>query len=158
MSENKPTIRRNGWSIRYAGDGHFFLEYSAGLISELGATYAVTEEIYNAAKDENMSLKDLIEKYDVQSTCKKLYDMREPQKGFRIPNTHTRYSNGDFIATQEGNKYFLEYQLARHGGGSRKFEISKEIYEDARTGKYSTSDLFKKYNLYHLDVPENDVN
>lgn len=53
--------------------------------------------------------------------------------------------------------YYLIYELSRHGGGHRKIPITKEIYEEARIGKHSTSDLFKKYNLYNLDVPENDV-
>lgn len=157
MNNNKVTIKREGWSIRSSESGHFFLEYLAGIVGELGATYVVTDEIYNYAKNETVTLRDLLEKYDVENTCKKLYDIGKPQRGFKIPNTDTTYSNGDLIATIEGERFFLEYQLARHGGGSRKFEITKEIYEEARTGKYKTSDLFKKYNLYHLDVPENDV-
>ncbi len=78
-------------------------------------------------------------------------------KPIKIINTEDKFYGKDFIATKEGEKYFLEYLLSRHGGGSRKFEISKEIYYDARTGCKSTSDLFKKYNLYDKDIPENDV-
>jgi hypothetical protein len=74
-----------------------------------------------------------------------------------LVNTATKFYGKGFIATKEEGEYFIAYQLARHGGGNRKFEITEEIYEDARTGKHSTSSLFKEYNLYHLDVPENDI-
>ena len=67
------------------------------------------------------------------------------------------YQCVDFFVTEELGKYFLKYRLSRQGDGERKFEITREVYEEARTDKYSASDLFKKYNPYHLDIPENDV-
>jgi hypothetical protein len=72
-------------------------------------------------------------------------------------NTETMYQGIDFFVTEETGRYFFKYRLSRQGDGERKFEITKEIYEDARKGDKSTSDLFKKYNLYHLDIPENNV-
>ncbi len=80
----------------------------------------------------------------------------EVKLNITLINTPFKYYGKGFIATQEEDKYFLDYLLSIQGGKSRRFEISKEIYEDARIGDKSTSDLFKKYNLYHLDVPEND--
>jgi hypothetical protein len=72
-------------------------------------------------------------------------------------NTKCRFFGVGFLLTKEKKSYFLEYELAKQGGGHRKIEISKVIYEEAKTGQYSISDLFKKYNLYHLDISENDV-
>ncbi|MCG8573513.1 MAG: hypothetical protein MI810_01395 [Flavobacteriales bacterium] len=62
-----------------------------------------------------------------------------------------------FVITEENGNYYLEYQLARHGGGSRKFEINKAVYDDAKTGEHTISELLKKPNLYKFDIPENDV-
>ena len=72
-------------------------------------------------------------------------------------NTKNKYQGVDFFVMEEAGKYFIKYRLSHQGDGERNFEISKEIYKDARTGKYSTSELFRKYNLYHMDTPDNDV-
>lgn len=149
------TIKKTGWKVT-CDNGVFYLTYLPGVVGELGASYQVNEEIYKKALDENIELIQLIEEFDIIKKFHKVYDIKRPELPFR-ENTPTKYYGRGFIATKEDNKYFLEYQLARHGGGSRRFEITKEVYEEARTGKYSNSELFKKYNLYHLDVPENDV-
>lgn len=149
-------IKKEGWKITHDGE-QFYLTYLPDILGKEGASYKVNNTIYQRVLNSDISLKQLITEFDVFSNFKKVYDIKRPPKLPQKENTATKYYGGDFIATQEGYKYFLEYQLARHGGGSRKFEISKEIYEDARKGDKSTSDLFKKYNLYHLDVPENDV-
>lgn len=150
-------IKKEGWSIKHSHDDYFLLEYKAGIIGEMGAVYVVNKEIYDKVKNSSITFEQLINKYNILTKFRKLYNLSEEKKGFTIPNTDTRYGNGDFIVTDENGVYFIEYQCSGHGGGSRKFKIEKQVYEDARTGKFSTSDLFKKYNLYHLDIPENNV-
>ena len=115
----------------------------------------VSEEIMRAVQNGERTVQSLFQNFDLHKQIIQWKKGTYP-KGERI-NTPTTYQGIDFFVTEEGNKYYLEYLLAIQGGKSRKFEISKEIYEEARTGKYSASDLFKKYNLYHLDIPENDV-
>lgn len=153
---NYPEITREGWSVKHYGD-NFYLEYRAGIIEEKGAVYVVNKKIYEKVKNSSITLEELVEKYDILSTFKKLYSTSEERTGFVIPNTDTRYGNGDFIVTDENGVYFIEYQCSGHGGGSRKFEINEQIYKEARTGKFSTSDLFKRYNLYRFDIPENNA-
>jgi len=149
-------IKYDRWEITKTEEGQFSLFYEPGIIEETGALIKINEEVFNAAK-KGVTLKELYKEFSLYNN-ERLYTVGKPVTPPSKINTANQFYGRGFIATQEGNKYFLEYQLARHGGGSRKFEITKEIYEDARKGDKSTSDLFKKYNLYHLDVPENDVN
>lgn len=116
----------------------------------------IDNEIFKAISEGEREVKNLFKKYKLHKIIIE-NGAEEVRPNVKLMNTPTKFYGRGFIITQEGTKYYLEYQLARQGGGSRKFEISKEIYAQARTGKYSTSDLLKKYNLYHLDVPENDV-
>jgi hypothetical protein len=121
-------------------------------------------DIENGMTDIN----ELSEKYEIYSWItfggrqeNTIVDMATGERVHLIPkpriNTENCYQGVDFFVTHEKDKYFFRYLLSRQGGGERKFEISKEIYEDARKGEMSTSDIFKKYNLYHLDIPENDI-
>lgn len=121
-----------------------------------GAIYRVNQEVFEEGAN-GVELKELFKKFGIEQNFEKIsttYKRKLPSKPKDTPNKF--YGRG-FIAIEDNNKYFLEYELAYHGGGNRRFEISKEIYKDARTGKYTTTDLFEKYNLYHKDVPENDV-
>jgi hypothetical protein len=150
-------IKKKGWSIKHSHNNFFLLEYSAGVLGELGANYLVNKEVYDFAKHNNINLEELVKKFDILNKCKKLYEIGEKMVGFKVSNTDSEFNNGDFIVTFENNNYFIKYQLSRQGGRMRKFRISKKVYEDAKTGNYSTSDLFKKYNLYEYDIPENDL-
>lgn len=146
------------WKVKKTAKGHFLLEYMPGILGENGALVRISEEVYKVGLSEGWTLKELFDKYKL-SKNEVLTIIKPTVKLTPRPkiNTLIKYQGVDFFVTQEDDKYFLEYRLARHGDGSRKFEITKEIYQEARTGKYATSDLFKKYNLYHLDVPENDI-
>jgi hypothetical protein len=145
-----------GWEVIQTTNNKYSLFYEPGVIGETGALIEISSEVFEEASKEGVSLKNLFDKYSLENN-KVLLKTGTPVKLEKAKSTSDKFYGRGFIATQEENKYFLEYQLARHGGGSRKFEITKEIYEDARQGDKSTSDLFKKYNLYHLDLPENDV-
>lgn len=150
------TIKKSGWKVTHDG-GAFYLTFLPGEIGELGASYEVNKEVYERALNSEVSLTQLINEFNIFQNFKKVYDIKKPPELPLRKNTPTKFYGKDFIATHEEDKYYLMYQLGRHGGGYRKIPITKEIYEDAREGDKSTSDLFKKYNLYHLDVPENDV-
>jgi len=150
------TIKKSGWKVTHDG-GAFYLTYLPGKIGESGASYEVDKEVYERALDSEVSLTQLINEFNIFRNFKKVYDIKKPPELPLRKNTPTKFYGKDFITTHEKDKYYLMYQLGRHGGGHRKIPITKEIYEDARKGDKSTSDLFKKYNLYHLDVPENDV-
>lgn len=80
----------------------------------------------------------------------RLIKWSEPNKiKMKRENTDNKFYGRGFIATNEGSKYYLEYQLTRHGGGSKKNEVSKEVYEDSRKGNKTTAEILKKYNLYN---------
>jgi hypothetical protein len=155
--DNNIEIQREDWCIKQY-DHDFYLEYRPSTIEKLGASYVVNKKIYDEVKNSAITLEQLIKKYDILNKFEKLYSFEEGLTGDNIPpNTETFYCNGSFIVTDENGEYYIEYQLSRQGGGSRKFKINKQIYDDARTGNFATTDLFIKYNLYQFDIPENDV-
>lgn len=119
-------------------------------------TIDIPDEIYKDIELGEIRIKELFRKHKLHEFIFQ-WDSRQPEISKRPFNTPTIFYGLDFIAIYENQKYFLEYELGRHGGGHRKIPITKGIYEDARKGEMSISDLFRKYNLYHLDVPENDV-
>lgn len=147
----------NNWTIEKQNDGSGILHVIpiANSIFRKEQYVVVTKNVMKAVEDGEINVQVLFKEYDLHKQIIQWKQGTYPT--IKRVNTATKYYGVDFIVTQEGDKYFLDYQLVIHGGGSRKFEITKEIYEDARKGDKSTSDLFKKYNLYHLDVPENDV-
>lgn len=155
--DNNIEIQKDGWSVRNSFDDVFILEYDPDKIEELGACYIVNKKIYDEVKNSAITLEQLIKKYDILNKFEKLYSLTKGAVGTRPPNTDTYYNNGSYIVTDEDGKYFIKYQLSRQGGGIRRFKINKQIYEDARSNDYATSELFIKYNLYQFDIPENDV-
>ncbi len=156
MQEKKVYILDNGWVVSNRSDNKPILHVTplSNSIFRVHQDIELPDFVYKDIVKGERRIKELFKKHHLHNLIIK---WGEPGKIAPKENTPTKFYGKGFIATQEGNQYFLEYQLARHGGGSRKFEISKEIYDNARQGNMSTSDLFKKYNLYHLDVPENDV-
>jgi|SRR5690554_204805 len=149
---------KNEWEVSKTKNGFYLLEIKPDIIGEYGAIYKIDNIIYEFAQNKDVDLTILLDTFDILNSCEKITSIKKivPNINQRI-NTPTKYYGKGFIVTKENNKYYIMYQLALHGGGNRKFEISKEIYQDAKTGKYSTADIFKKYNLYHLDIPENNV-
>lgn len=150
------TIKKDGWKITHDTQ-KFYLTINPGVLTEIGVCYLVDEEIYNSALSSSLTIEELVSRFNIFSNYEKLYELKKPPQISIPPNTDIYYNNGDLIVTDESGRYFIKYQLSRHGGGIRKFEISKEIYLEARTGNYTTTELFKKYDLYRFDIPENDV-
>lgn len=146
----------NGWTVKELDDGMGLLHVIPVGLFRYEEYVVIPQNVFEDIKNGERDIFFLLTKY-------KLYDIIPLRGETVIPNpkpninTENCYQGADFFVTHEEDKYYLEYLLARQGGGTRKFEISKEIYEDARKGKMSSSDIFRKYNLYHLDVPENDV-
>jgi hypothetical protein len=116
----------------------------------------IPDAIYKDIESGEFRIKELFRKHKLHDFIFQ-WGSRKSTKSPKYKNTPTKYYGRGFLATEEHGVYYLMYELSMHGGGHRKIPITKEIYEDARKGDKSTSDLFKKYNLYHLDVPENDV-
>lgn len=156
MTDVRKEIIRDGWEISQSKTGNYLLRYDYDVLGGNGALIRISEEVYQEAKKEGTNLKDLFVKYELHKN-EKIYSIGKPIRLKPKQNTEAKYYGRGFLAEKVGDKYFLDYEMARHGGGSRRFEISKEVYEAARTGKYITTDLIKKYDLYHLDVSENDV-
>lgn len=154
MADNR--IEKDGWCIKKYDDS-FYLEYYPERIEESGGCYIVNRKMYDEVKNSAITLEQLIEKYDIFNKFEIFYTTTKGVVGTRPPNTDTYYNNGSYIVTDEDGEYFIEYQLSRQGGGIRRFKINKQIYEDARSNDYATSELFIKYNLYQFDIPENDV-
>jgi hypothetical protein len=160
----------NGWTVTKQEDGtgllHIIPKPNSIFSKErfVILPHEMMVDIENGMTDIN----ELSEKHEIYSWItfgerqeNIIVDMATGERIQLIPrpriNTKNCYQGADFFVTCEGDKYFFKYLLSRQGGRERKFEISKEIYEDARKGDMDASDIFKKYNLYHLDIPENDV-
>jgi hypothetical protein len=156
-------INTNGWTVTKQKNGtgllHIIPETNSVFCEERFVT--LTSEMMTDIENGMTNINDLALKYKIYTWI--CFDAPDSIGEKVIPNprpkinTENCYQGADFFVIHEEGKYYLEYLLARQGGGERKFEISKEIYEDARKGKMSSSDIFRKYNLYHLDIPENDV-
>nr|WP_299207779.1 hypothetical protein [uncultured Brumimicrobium sp.] len=148
----------NGWIVMREGDQpailHVFPVPNSLFRKE--QVVEIPDDIYQDIESGETRVKELFRKHKLHDYIFQ-WDSRKPTTSPKYESTKNKFFGVDFLATDENGSYYLMYELSRHGGGHRKIPISKEIYEEARTGKYSTSDLFKKYNLYHLDVSENDV-
>jgi len=147
----------NGWKVKKQDNGTGLLHVKPlpNSIFKKEQFIIISGETMKAIENGERDIQILFKKYNLH---KQIIQWKKEtySKKSRI-NTPPKFYGKDFIVTQEGDKYFLEYQLARHGGESRKFKISKEIFHDARKRDKSLSELFEKYNLYRFDVPENDV-
>lgn len=64
---------------------------------------------------------------------------------FRQPSIDgdTVFFNG-WAISKEGDKYFVTYISAGHGGKEKKFEISKNDYDDAKNEKIDLQALHRK--------------
>lgn len=151
------TIKFDKWELIKTKNGRYAIFYEPGIIGDTGGMIYVSENVYNQAKNGNHDLKFLFDKYNLYEAQNIMTAKNEKSLIKESVNTSNKFYGKGFIVTMELGKYYIKYQLAQHGGGIRKFEISKKMYEDARSGNYTIDGLFKKYNLYHLDVPENDV-
>ena len=144
-----------GWKVLKTNNDKYGLFYDIDILGEKGALIEISEEVFIEAKEPNCSLSELFEKFDL-SKNKVLYRIRPPVKLKPHKNTPTKFYGGGYIVEKIDHKYFLSYQLASHGGGSRRFEINEKIYLYARNSKITITDIFKKFDLYKYDIPEND--
>lgn len=96
-------------------------------------TVEITDIIFEDIRCGETDLKNLFKKYKLhmlimEQGAKEIKPVIRP----RI-NTATKYQGVDFFVTEELGLYFLRYRLSRQGDGERKFEIPREVYEEARS-------------------------
>ena len=117
----------------------------------------ISDVIFEDIRAGEINLKNLFRKHDLH---KLIINQTSEEVRLQVKhgkNGQNENQGSDFFVFNESGKYFMRYRLSIQGDGERQIEISKEVFLDERSGDYSTSDLFKKYNLYHLDVPDNDI-
>src|SRR5690554_437847 len=120
-------IKHKGWYVSQLENGRYLLYYDRGIVSETGGLIEINANIYNEAKKEQAELRNIFEKYNLYN-FKKVYSV---VKGETYPppvNTPNKYYGQAYIVTNENERYYFEYLLAYHGGGSRKFVVTKEIF------------------------------
>lgn len=149
------TKKFENWKVKAYDDGSFILTYERGVIAEDGACIIISEEVFEEAKKGEISLAALFEKYSLQN-CKKLYTITLPPDYPQPVNTYDKHHGCAYIVTRENGRYYFQYMKSR-GVGDRKFEITEEIFEYAKNNDVGVYNIIEKYNLHHLDVPENDV-
>lgn len=147
----------NGWTVTKNEKGIAILHVTPieGSLFRKEQFINIPKEIFENIKNGERNINELFRKHKLHNLIFQ-WD-RDPVISERHENTDSIFYGTDFLVIQEDNRYFIEYELSQHGGGHRKIEITQEIYEDARRGNNSICGLLKKYNLYHLDVTENDV-
>lgn len=147
----------NGWIIKKEGSNPPILYVTPikNTIFKKKLEIEINDEIFRDIVLGERNIKELFRKHKLHTIIikKGSIDVKPEILSIKKPN---QVNGKGFILTKENDEYFLEYQLSKQGGGSRKFEINEEIYLDAIKGNYTTSDLFKKYNLYNLDISENE--
>jgi hypothetical protein len=143
------------WKIEAYDNGAFILTYEQAVIEKDGACIVISEEVYNEAKKEELSLAELFEKYSLQN-CKKLFSITSPPVYAKPVNTPDKHHGQAYFVTKENGRYYFQYMKSR-GVGDRKFEITEEIFEYAKNNDVGVYNIIDKFNLHHLDVPENDV-
>ena len=149
----------NGWLVERQHDNTPIIHIKPipNTIFKSNLIIQITDEIYEAISLGETDLKNLFEEFKLHMLIMEQSTKRVDPTTQVKTNSETIYHGSDFVVSKENDNYYLRYRLSRQGDGERIFEISHEIYEDARRGKFSTSDLFAKYNLYHLDVDANDI-
>ena len=148
----------DGWKAIWTDSGKYGLSYDSNILGDQvdGGLIEIDEEVFNAASKPDVTLKELFDNFNLEKN-KVFYKTRKPIYAAKKESTSTKYYGRGLIAMDEDGRYFMQYQKAAHGGGSRKIEVSKEIYEDIRLNDLGATDVILKYNLQHLDIPENDV-
>ena len=148
----------NGWIVWTDGLKYFLdIKPLENTLFRKERTVEISDEIFEVVKNGERKLSELFKKYNLHKYIIKWVKPVKASVSMKRVNTENKFYGKDYIATREGTSYYLEYRLARHGDGGRKIKVNKNIYEDARSSEKSISELFKKYNLYHLDTPDNDV-
>lgn len=150
-------IKFNGWDLISTKNGKYSIFYDADIIGDTGGMIYISKEVYNDAKNGNIDLQSLFDKYDLYSSKHLSRSKKISLEQSKLTNTPIKYNGRGLIATNEDGCYFMHYQKAAHGGGSRKFEISKEVFEDIRLNDLGATEVLVRYNLQHLDIPDNDV-
>lgn len=147
----------NGWTVSENEKGIAILHVTLieGSIFRKEQFIDIPKEIFENIRNGERNISELFRKYKLHNLI--FQWNRVSVISERQENTDSKFYGRDFIAIQEDNRFFVEYELSQHGGGHRKIEITQEIFEDARSGDKSICDLFMKYNLYHLDVIEYNV-
>jgi len=158
MTKVDTKLLTDEYEINYRGDDLYILQYSAGVLSEKGAAIKVSKEEFNYVSTNPISLQALIAKFELNKN-KVLYRIGAKQQYIdtRDHSDKTKHHRKGYFASSDYDGYYLNYQLSRHGDGTGRFKISEEIYEYIGNNEISLTDLFVKYDLHHLDVPENYI-
>ena len=145
MTQQREYILDNGWIVSKEADNLAILHVTP-LPNSIFRIYQDIKLPNNILKDieaGERSISKLFKKHKLHTLIIK---WGKPKTIIPEENTPIKYFGKGFIVTQEDEKYFIEYLLSIQGGKSRKFEITRAIYEAARKGDNSPSALFKKYN------------
>lgn len=136
----------NGWVVRYDGTAYYMdVKPIENTFFRKAHTVDIPCEFFEVVRQGVNDVQILAKEYNLYKYAIK---WSKPKKTPKKENTATKYYGRGWIVEKTDDKYFLDYLLGGHGGGSERIEITEEIYLDARTGEYSLTDLFKKYNLY----------
>lgn len=149
----------NGWTVFDKNNGCFYLHVipiSNSLFSK-EMYIEIPSEIYMEVKNGETKVLELFKKYKLYDIIFQWDNDESNTQQIHRQNTNVSYFGKDYLLTIEGNKYFIEYELSRQGGRHRKFEITKEIYENSKNLNISVSELIKQNQLSSFDVPDNDI-
>lgn len=137
----------NGWKV-FFDHGKYYLKVTPieNSIFQKEKVVELPNEIALEIKRGEMNIKNLFEKFGLHKLI--ISWIPNVEKGKELKNTEDKYFGGGWFVERLGTKYYIDYSAAAQGGGNVRREITKEIYLQARSGKYKLPELIRKYNLY----------
>jgi hypothetical protein len=156
MKKRIEYILDNGWIVYEddSGKGFLHVEPLQNSLFKRSKIVQLPDNIFKDIKSGLISIKELFQKHNLHNL---IIEWETPAANDRFVRTETQYYGRGYNVCVEKNKYYLLIQLSSHGGGSRKFEITQEVFEYAQNDSLTVKDILDRFNLHHLDVPENDV-
>lgn len=157
MENRFKVILDNGWLAFEddSGKGVLIVEPLQNSLFTKKKIVELPDDVFNDIRNGTTEIKELFRKHKLHNL---IIEWEVPKHGNdHFVNTETKFYGRGYCVIVEEEKYYLSIQLSSHGGGSRKFEITKEIFEYAQNDKLTIKDILNKFNLHHLDVPENDL-
>lgn len=140
-------VLSNGWIVR-CEENKFYLEVTPieNTIFQNEKVVELPDDVALEVKNGERNIKNLFKKFGLHKLI--MSWVPNVKKGKERKDTEDRYYGGGWFVERLGSRYYIDYLAAAQGGGNIRREITKEIYLQARSGKYKLPELIRKYDLY----------
>ena len=142
---NEDFTLNNGWKV-YSKDNHYFIDVKAieNSIFNKSKTVQIPQEVFDTVKNGETDEKVLFKEYKIHNL---ILEWKEPKKKTMSKESDEKHFGGGWFVERKDGTYFLDYMAAKQGGESIRQKISKDAFEDAKSGDMDLKALREKYNL-----------